>query len=78
MRPVFSNISYFFKIKSTFFYLPNKFSDCVNDEGFAFLQNIMSQFDFKVVWLLLKICQFLSFATGFFVFLTLFGIRKSK
>ena len=52
------------------------FSDFVNDKGFAFLVNMISQFDCKVAGFcmcLLKILQFLSSATGFLVFLTLFG-----
>ena len=52
------------------------FSDCVNDKGFGFVVNMISQLDFKVVGFctcLLKIWQIWSSATGFLVFLTLFG-----
>ena len=56
-------------------------TDCVNDKGFGFMVNMISQFHFKIIGFprcLLKILQFLSSANGLLVFFHLFCVKKSK
>ena len=47
------------------------FSECVNNKGFGFLENTISQFDFKVVGSSKKLGS-LSTANGLLIFLILF------